>query len=1048
MKKTFLGKPMAKAISFIICFAMIFTNSIMIGFADAEQEGQEPVVASDYMRQSLVELDNEDLLQFNSEVAEVSVNEKTESLVFKGDTSTLLGEKFLIDKEFNFEENAVDRFSFCASTVKGAKVTIAFYLDDETEPFVTAKLYKQKKKGSWSLQKDYSANIADLKLLGKHKLSFAIVSSDKDTTEFVFKYFEFVEGSVPVVYFDLDESEGTIAEMNSDYNHEAECYGKMSISVPEGYVSVDSDKALEGGEYKLEYIRGRGNSTWDADKKPYKIKLDKKADLLGLGKNKHWVLLANYYDNSLVRNRITYWLGDQVGMAYTPASEPVDVVMNNEYLGSYFLCEQIRVGKNRVEIDDLEDTPDAFNEPEVTGGYLLGMCPYDEEETKKVFSTDRGLQFIIESPELTVGEGHPQYEYIKNYFQSVENAIYGKDFKDENGVYYGDLMDLESTAMYYWFQEFSMNGDGYGSPSTYLYKPREDKLYWGPLWDFDYVAWGSTEYTYPNVQGWTHGVDSYSDNWIPKLMDDKQFTSILVKDWNETLKPAIESLIAPGGQLDNYAENMAITARYNFEKWGYTELDWEDQPELTYSEEIERLRTWINGRMEWVDKNVDALCPEETTITLLDENGGVYKTVPGLVGRQIGKLPEGPKKKGYIFSGWQYDFKYNSLDEYFADRGTTQEEFVQEFLDWGFSQAEVDEMLEAMKEELEGTRDVSSDTIVFKNMVLNPTYMDEADVVKAKKINFEFDKYYALYDEYDTTIFIEAQVTPFDTTFPELNWESSDESIAKVDEGGMVTVFKPGDVTIKASIPDGPSASVGVHVYSYDEYEALECPERMIGDVQPSVSLKKGAYTKLRFDGDEDEGQYYGSKSLIAVNPEIVEVGQAGMIHALKAGETIVISISNDCISLCKVKVTDNNVRVNEQYTVNGIKYKVTEAGKDKEVKAIGVTKAKAKDKSLTVPQTVNIKDKKFKVTEIGKSAFAGMKKVTKVSIGSNVEIIGKKAFSNCKALKSVSIKGKSVKIYSNSFSGVNKKVKYKVKKSQLKYYKLVLPKKKVFKIA
>ena len=87
-----------------------------------------------------------------------------------------------------------------------------------------------------------------------------------------------------------------------------------------------------------------------------------------MGKNKHWVLLANYYDNSLLRNKITYWLGQQLNMAFTPKSEPVDVVMNGEYYGSYFLSQQVRVGSTRVDIDDLE----------AVGGNneLYGSCHY------------------------------------------------------------------------------------------------------------------------------------------------------------------------------------------------------------------------------------------------------------------------------------------------------------------------------------------------------------------------------------------------------------------------------------------------------------------------------------------------------------------------------------------------------------------------------------------------------------------------------------------------------------------------------------------------
>ncbi|MBR6255277.1 MAG: CotH kinase family protein, partial [Clostridiales bacterium] len=101
-------------------------------------------------------------------------------------------------------------------------------------------------------------------------------------------------------------------------------------------------------------IKDRGNSSWIWPKKPYKIKLDSKADLLGMGSNKHWVLLANYLDESLLRNTMAFRLAEQMGV---PAMQTtwVDVILNGEYAGNYQLCEQIRVGKERVDIFDWED---------------------------------------------------------------------------------------------------------------------------------------------------------------------------------------------------------------------------------------------------------------------------------------------------------------------------------------------------------------------------------------------------------------------------------------------------------------------------------------------------------------------------------------------------------------------------------------------------------------------------------------------------------------------------------------------------------------------
>ena len=97
----------------------------------------------------------------------------------------------------------------------------------------------------------------------------------------------------------------------------------MKVEIPNGYTceyanAKGKTNNLKTETYSMEYIRGRGNSTWGTGKNPYKIKLDKKANLFNMGKNKHWVLLADYYDPSHIRNKITYWMGKKLGMAYTP----------------------------------------------------------------------------------------------------------------------------------------------------------------------------------------------------------------------------------------------------------------------------------------------------------------------------------------------------------------------------------------------------------------------------------------------------------------------------------------------------------------------------------------------------------------------------------------------------------------------------------------------------------------------------------------------------------------------------------------------------------
>ncbi|MET0211055.1 MAG: CotH kinase family protein, partial [Burkholderiaceae bacterium] len=116
-------------------------------------------------------------------------------------------------------------------------------------------------------------------------------------------------------------------------------------------------------------VHGRGNYTWELPKKPYKVKLDDKAELLGMPSNKHWVLLANYADKTLMRNDVTFALSEAMGMAWTPRSRFVELTVNGSYDGVYQLTEHVRVDKNRVDIDELD--ADDTSASKITGGYLL-----------------------------------------------------------------------------------------------------------------------------------------------------------------------------------------------------------------------------------------------------------------------------------------------------------------------------------------------------------------------------------------------------------------------------------------------------------------------------------------------------------------------------------------------------------------------------------------------------------------------------------------------------------------------------------------------------
>ena len=268
---------------------------------------------------------------------------------------------------------------------------------------------------------------------------------------------------------------------------------------------------------ELTQIKGRGNSTWGYPKKPYQIKLGKKTDLLETRDPgeaaKTWVLLANYYDKSFFLNSLTFDLADALGLAYSPHSRPIDLYYDGEYRGTYLLAEKTEINGGRVDINDLEgDFEDANPEVEdfdglptvngtnaygneyqyvsgmtdpanLSGGYLLEIDYTNRAvEEKSYFTTSKGYYIVSKSPEYL---SENAMEYISGFFQEFEDAVWNEGINPTTGKSYTDYVDLESLARCYLIFELSQNGDAFYS-STFFYKPKgEDKLYAGPVWDFD-----------------------------------------------------------------------------------------------------------------------------------------------------------------------------------------------------------------------------------------------------------------------------------------------------------------------------------------------------------------------------------------------------------------------------------------------------------------------------------------------------------------------------------------------------------------------------------
>ncbi|MEJ7588560.1 MAG: CotH kinase family protein [Ferruginibacter sp.] len=293
-----------------------------------------------------------------------------------------------------------------------------------------------------------------------------------------------------------------------------------------GYLKIKekiSGDSLYGGVME---IRGRGNSTWNMPKKPYKIKLDKKAGLLGMNENKQWVLLASYADKSLLRNETGFELSRRLGLAFTPAGKFVDVILNGTYAGNYQLVEQIDVGKNKINIAEQDAATTTM--PDISGGYLVELDGFALSEAV-YFNTARNMMISVHYPdddEINAA----QRNYIGSYFNTFETSLFAGNF-DHPVTGYKKYFDINSYINFYLVNEIIGNPDIFWS--TYMYKARSnDTIYTGPVWDMD-IAANNDNRLGDVVNKLMLDAAHEPRQWINRLMEDKAFRNRIRARWNE-----------------------------------------------------------------------------------------------------------------------------------------------------------------------------------------------------------------------------------------------------------------------------------------------------------------------------------------------------------------------------------------------------------------------------------------------------------------------------------------------------------------------------------
>jgi hypothetical protein len=356
--------------------------------------------------------------------------------------------------------------------------------------------------------------------------------------------------------------------------------GQMSL-----VSAVAGEAAVNGGLQ----IRGRGNSTWDImPKKPYRLKLTDKQSLLGMPSSKDWVLLANYSDKTLMRNALALELGTKLGLAWTPRSAYVELYVNGNYNGVYQLIENIKVAKDRVNIDELAAAD--IGADRITGGYLLEV-DFRQDGRTMISAVDQ-LPIVFQSPEEPAP---PQETYIKGYIDEFETVLHSSGFADPV-TGYAAYIDVDSFARWFVINELFRNVDANMGTSCWMFKPRGAKLRMGPLWDFDLAA-GNVNYSEAfRTEGWR----IRTAPWFSRLFEDPAFVARVQLLWNEIrndqLAAMLQSIPANAAKLQQAQLN-------NFQRWPILEMYVWPNYKVTnsYAGEIDYLDSWLRARIAWLD---------------------------------------------------------------------------------------------------------------------------------------------------------------------------------------------------------------------------------------------------------------------------------------------------------------------------------------------------------------------------------------------------------------------------------------------------------------
>jgi len=420
----------------------------------------------------------------------------------------------------------------------------------------------------------------------------------------------FTNSNLPIVIITTDKDPNT--GLPTIIPDEPKVLGSMKIIYrPDGSRNYVIDQNTPGfvqynGRIGIEI---RGSTSQYLEKKPYGLttladdnRTNNNVSILGMPEENDWILNSLAFDSSLLRDYLTYYLSRSIGN-YAARGKYCEVIVNEEYRGLYIFMEKIKIDKERVNIEKMDQADNRGLK--LTGGYIVKADKTNGDPVAWEMETNNGgyVQYIHDNPK-------PEYinsiqsSYIHSIFDALQYDMIAQNESIKNG--YPSDIDIPSFIDYMLINELSSNVDAY-QISTYFHKDRGGKLKAGPIWDCnltygnDLVFWG-LDRSFVDVWQFDNGDNTGSRFWND-LYKNTTYKCLLAKRWKQVSQPNKPlNYISLCNKMDSIILEINEAAAREQTKWysvGNLQSNAND------------IKIWLQKRIEWMNAEIGNgdLCP-------------------------------------------------------------------------------------------------------------------------------------------------------------------------------------------------------------------------------------------------------------------------------------------------------------------------------------------------------------------------------------------------------------------------------------------------------